>query len=228
MFALGESAEKILVLMDTILLLPPREVPSVGEMFENLEIYLGATRSTHLQLKNTLINLISQALRIDSENSNPDVRLVDFIKYVKRQQKAKGQVKEAVRGLEHWLSDEKFHNALSQASDCCGLPKTLRSFSDSRRIMYAGSLVEADGSGSRRIEIALSGIKYPRPTFDMGVKLYRSGKLEADVYLSELLLRSPWKIADLESVQLDHSLQEVTYVTSRLLMLIGNPSTSLS
>ena len=217
MYALGDSAERILVLMDSLLSSPPVEMPSVDEMFVNLENYLGVTGSAHLELKETLLALITQALRLGKVDMRNDVRLVDFLKYVKRQQKAKVPASEPISGSESWFSDEKFQNAFGQTGSNSDISENLRSFSDSRRIVYSATFVESDGSSSRRIEITLSGRKYPHPTFDMNMKLYVLEKLEADIFLSELLLRSPWKVADLDSVQLDRSLSEVMHFGSSLL-----------
>ena len=217
MFALGESAERILVLMDSLLSSPPEETPSVKEMFENLEHFIGSPVSSRLELKNRLITLISQSLRLSNAAPSHDVRLVDFLKHVRRKYKAKGSVNEPVSGLETWFSDEKFQQALSKASRGSLISESLRNFSDSRRIMYSGTFVGTDVSESCKAEVTLSGMKYPTPTFDLNIKLYNSGNLEADIFLSELLLRLPWRVAELESFQLDRCLKELVYLGSILL-----------
>lgn len=223
MYALRESAERIIALMEELLSCPPKEAPSVEEMFKNLEHFLGAMGSTRVELKGMLLALISQALRLENLGLNTSVNLVDFLKNVKREEKSETSPSEPVDGLENWFSDKRFQDALARADNNSDLAPSLRCFSDSRRILYYGTFEGPDVNNPRRVEVILSGIKYPRSIIDMNIKLYSSGEIEADMFLSELLLRSPWKVASLESAQFERSLQEVMYLGSRFLTSLRRP-----
>lgn len=207
MFASSDVGRVVLELLDSLISDAPDELPSIKAMLEYVHSFCDDKSLTDSQAHAALLDLISQALKLE-KRTQESISLVDYQKKIRRAVRASSDTPLTTRILKQPYVVE-IQSAIERSCSYLGVSRNFVNLSSGNRLQFVSTQTVNFENSIFREDATIFGYIEDGFSLDLRLDVYLDGVLEANIFLSELLLRSAWRVTKYGDNQLNSVLMEL-------------------